>query len=80
METRLENINVERVDIRLQAPRNQEGFLLKGVLGREHPDISVDDLVSQDELSRWTHLEDIVDELSLPDVDHADGSSFADWP
>ena len=72
MGTRLENISMERVDIRVQMPRNQGGFLLKGVLGCEHLNISVDNLVTQDELLRWKHLQDIVDKFSLPDVDHAD--------
>ena len=53
-------------------PRNQEGFLLTGVLGCGHLNISVDDLVRQDELSRSKHLEDIVHEFSLPDIDHTD--------
>lgn len=45
---------------------------MKGVLCRDHLNISLDNLVRQREVFQWPHLQEVVDEFSLADVDLAD--------
>ncbi|XP_052387105.1 uncharacterized protein LOC127933996 [Carassius gibelio] len=72
METKNLNVVTLAVDLRVEDAQQRNSFLMKGVLCRDHLNISLDSPVTQQELFKWPHLREIADEISLPDADLAD--------
>ena len=44
---------------------------MKRVVGRDYLNISLDNLVTRDEVNKWPHLQDITDKIGQPDIDLA---------
>ena len=72
METRNVNLNTLVVNLQVEDTQRQNTYLMKGVLCRNRLNISLENLVTPDEVYKWSHLQDIADEICLPDTDLAD--------
>nr|XP_055049230.1 uncharacterized protein LOC129434322 isoform X1 [Misgurnus anguillicaudatus] len=72
IETKNLNVVTSAVDLQVEDSQQKNSYLMKGVLCRDHLNISLDNLVTQNEVFQWPHLQEIADEISLPDVDLAD--------
>ncbi len=72
METKNLNVVTLAVDLRVEDTQQSTSYFMKGVLCRDHLNISLDNLVTQHEVFQWPHLREIADEISLTDIDLAD--------
>ena len=72
MEARYVNLNTLVVNLQVEDTQRQNTYLMKGVLYRDCLNISLENLITPDQVYKWSHLEDIADEICLPDVDLAD--------
>lgn len=72
MESKSLNIDTLAVDLRVDDPQRKEAYQMKGVLSRDHLNISLNNLVTVDEVSQWPHLQDIVHDICPADINLAD--------
>ncbi|XP_056307490.1 uncharacterized protein LOC130219206 [Danio aesculapii] len=72
METKNLNVVTMAVDLCVEDAQRRNSFQMKGVICRDHLNISLDNLVTQQEVFQWPHLQEIADEISLPDIDLSD--------
>lgn len=66
------NVSTLAVDIKVEDPHHQDTYFIKGALARDQLNISLDNLVTEEEVLRWPHLHEIASKICLPDVDLAD--------
>ena len=70
METKNIEIKTVNVDLQVSDLRQWHSYKIKGILGRDRLNISLESLVTRDEVSSWDHLSDIVEEF--PQIDLAE--------